>query len=103
MKGQRLLVVCNLKPSKMVGFVSNGMVLCAKKDGKVEFIEPPAGAKIGERVAVEAFAGGSAPITSTQVKKKKVWEAVAEVLRTDGASASLPTVWVPCKAMRVFH
>lgn len=36
MHGRLVLVVCNLKPAKLAGFVSNGMVLAAKgADGKV--------------------------------------------------------------------
>eukprot|EP01083_Nonionella_stella_P092759 259780_1 len=54
MMGRRLLVVSNLKTKKLAGFPSSGMVLCAaeaKEDGsgeKVEFVEPPEGAEIGE-------------------------------------------------------
>lgn len=36
MQGSLVLVVCNLRPAKLAGFVSNGMVLAAKgSDGKV--------------------------------------------------------------------
>ena len=57
--GQRVLVLANLKTRKLVGFPSHGMVLCAaSEDGsKVEFIEPPADAEIGERVMVDGFDG----------------------------------------------
>lgn len=57
--GQRVLVLANLKARKLVGFPSHGMVMCASnEDGsKVEFVEPPADAKIGERVMVEGFDG----------------------------------------------
>ena len=35
MAGRLVLVVCNLRPAKLAGFVSNGMVLAAKcVDGK---------------------------------------------------------------------
>ena len=59
LEGQRVLVLANLKTRKLVGFPSHGMVLCAaSEDGsKVEFIEPPADAKIGERVMVEGYDG----------------------------------------------
>jgi phenylalanyl-tRNA synthetase alpha chain len=66
LEGQRVLVLANLKTRKMLGFPSHGMVLCAAtEDGsKVEFIEPPSDAKIGERVLCEGFEGEpvSAPI-----------------------------------------
>ena len=59
LQGQRVLVLANLKQRKMLGFPSHGMVLCAASDdgSKVEFIEPPADAKIGERVMVNGFDG----------------------------------------------
>jgi phenylalanyl-tRNA synthetase alpha chain len=59
LEGQRVLVLANLKTRKLVGFPSHGMVQCAaSEDGsKVEFIEPPADAKIGERVMVDGFDG----------------------------------------------
>lgn len=59
LEGQRVLVLANLKTRKLVGFPSHGMVMCAaSEDGsKVEFIEPPADAKIGERVMVDGFDG----------------------------------------------
>ena len=77
-----VLVVCNLKASKMVGFESQGMVLAAKsEDGaKVELVDPPIGSKLGERVTVRGLTGE--PYSSTQVKKKKVWEVVAKDLVT---------------------
>jgi methionine--tRNA ligase beta chain len=57
--GQRVLVLSNLKERKLVGFPSHGMVLCASsEDGsKVEFIEPPVDAQIGERIMVDGFVG----------------------------------------------
>jgi tRNA-binding EMAP/Myf-like protein len=67
MMGQRLLVVSNLKAKNLVGFKYFGMVLCAKElaeDGseKVEFVEPPAGAVIGEVVTFEGLPGTGTPI-----------------------------------------
>jgi tRNA-binding EMAP/Myf-like protein len=46
MQDRKIIVVANLLPRKLVGFKSNGMVLCASstgEDGKerVEFIDPP--------------------------------------------------------------
>lgn len=87
MADRKVLVVCNLKSTKVVGFESQGMVLAAKHDGKVELVDPPADAKIGERVFIQGLSGE--PVTSTQVKKKKVWESVAKNLKTaDGGLAT---------------
>jgi aminoacyl tRNA synthase complex-interacting multifunctional protein 1 len=58
------------------------MVLCATgSDGKIEFVEGPAGAQLGERVS---FEGHSAPAAEpNRVDKKKLFEAVAPGLRLD--------------------
>lgn len=80
MENKKVLVVCNLKAVKIQGFVSNGMVLAAKGDGATELIEPPADAAVGERVTFEGATGE--PVSSSQVKKKKIWEAVSTQLKT---------------------
>jgi len=49
-KGKKIVVVKNLKPAKIRGVESNGMLLAAKKDGKLCLVVPesdlPAGATI---------------------------------------------------------
>ena len=52
LEGRKVLVLCNLKARKLVGFPSHGMVLCASSEdhSTVKFVSPPADAKIGERV-----------------------------------------------------
>ena len=37
--GKQVIVVTNLKPAKIRGIESNGMVLCASNDDKLELIE----------------------------------------------------------------
>ena len=37
--GKKVIVVTNLKPAKIRGVESNGMVLCASNDDKLELIE----------------------------------------------------------------
>eukprot|EP00752_Nemacystus_decipiens_P011387 g10117.t1 len=82
MQGRLVLVVCNLRPARLAGFSSNGMVLAAKgADGKVELVRAPEGSVVGERVAVEGSEGE--PLTPAQVKKKKAFEDLAQHLRTD--------------------
>jgi len=51
-EGRLVLVVANLKPKKLAGFPSNGMVLCASSadHSDVKFVEVPEGAKPGDRV-----------------------------------------------------
>eukprot|EP01062_Namystynia_karyoxenos_P060660 TRINITY_DN5233_c0_g1_i1.p2 TRINITY_DN5233_c0_g1~~TRINITY_DN5233_c0_g1_i1.p2 ORF type:complete len:390 (+),score=157.34 TRINITY_DN5233_c0_g1_i1:120-1172(+) len=75
-KGRDIIVFCNLKPATMVGVVSNGMVACSHdpaNDSMVDFVAPPAGAKPGDRVVFEGYAG--APLD--QVPPKKLPDLVA--------------------------
>jgi aminoacyl tRNA synthase complex-interacting multifunctional protein 1 len=86
MLGQRLLVVSNLKAKNLVGFKSHGMVLCAAEptsDGgeKVEFVEPPAGAAIGEIVTFEGLPPPQ-PMSSNQCDKKKIFQVCTEGMKT---------------------
>lgn len=90
MVGKKVLVLANLKSRKLVGFPSHGMVLCAceygeSEDGSedtVEFVCPPEGAEIGDRVVCEGFEGE--PATENQVIKKKILNAVFPDLKVDG-------------------
>ena len=87
MQNRRLIVVANLKPRKLVGFQSFGMVLCAAKTDpvtgveQVEFVDPPASALPGDRVSCEGFA--SAPLTASQVEKQKAFEMVGAKLKVN--------------------
>eukprot|EP00949_MAST-11_sp_MAST-11-sp1_P001981 g1981.t1 len=82
LENRLVLVVCNLKPAKLGGFKSEGMVLCAKDEANdvTEFVDVPAGANVGERVFVEGLTGE--PLVPNKVKKLKAWEAMAEKLVT---------------------
>jgi len=82
-KGRKLLAVCNMKPSKLVKVDSYGMVLCTKEGDKVELLSVPDNLEVGTRVLPEGVPATFAPIEPSQVKKKKVWEGVAEKLQTD--------------------
>lgn len=82
--GKTVMVLCNLKSRNLVGFPSHGMVMCASNADHtaVETMEPPAGAKIGERVMFEGFDGE--PEAEAKVGKKKIFESVAPDLKTNG-------------------
>lgn len=88
LEGQRVLVLANLKARKLVGFPSHGMVLCASsEDGrKVEFIEPPPGAAVGERITVEGFNGE--PATENQILKKKMLDVIFPDLKTNASGVA---------------
>ena len=47
-----VVVFANLKPRKLVDFMSNGMVMCASTEDKstIELIRPPEGSKVGDRI-----------------------------------------------------
>jgi len=54
MVGSMVCVLANLKSRKMMGFESQGMVLCGTSAaGKVELLQVPAGVQVGERVTFE--------------------------------------------------
>ncbi|XP_056168384.1 probable methionine--tRNA ligase isoform X1 [Syzygium oleosum] len=82
MQNRKVCVLCNLKPATMRGIKSQAMVLCAsnKENTKVEFIEPPESAKVGERVTFPGFEGAPDDVLNP---KKKVWETLQPDLHTD--------------------
>jgi len=83
MKDQLVIVLANLKPRKLVGFDSQGMVLCAtSSSGKVELMQPPAGAKVGERVTIEGVEMADADEKLNEKTGKAPWEALKDGCRT---------------------
>ena len=87
LEGRKVAVVCNLKPAKLAGFASNGMLLCAASEdsARVEFVEPPEAAEPGERICCEGFL--SEPATPNQVKRKKLLDECFPDLRVvDGVA-----------------
>lgn len=82
MKNRDVIVLCNLKPAKMRGIESCGMVLCASVDEPkaVEPLSPPEGSAPGEKVFVEGFETGSPDEVLNP--KKKVWEKLSADLKT---------------------
>ncbi|EFJ27840.1 hypothetical protein SELMODRAFT_171855 [Selaginella moellendorffii] len=79
MENRRVCVICNLKPAKMRGVLSQAMVLAAsnKEETKVELVEPPEGAVIGERVTCPGYEGDA-----DAVLKPKDWAVVQPDLQT---------------------
>ncbi|EGG19101.1 endothelial monocyte-activating polypeptide II precursor pro-EMAP II family protein [Cavenderia fasciculata] len=77
-----VLVLCNLKPRNMKGVKSEGMVLCGSGEGKstVEFVEPPATAKIGERVVFASYPGEF----DKALTKPELIDVVLKELKTNG-------------------
>merc|ERR1712013_659503 len=71
----------NLKPAKMRGVLSEGMIMCASSPDKVETLEVPTGAVIGDRVVCPGYPGE--PDDQLNPKKKH-WEAIAKDLAVTG-------------------
>eukprot|EP01024_Parvocaulis_polyphysoides_P022610 TRINITY_DN20957_c0_g1_i1.p2 TRINITY_DN20957_c0_g1~~TRINITY_DN20957_c0_g1_i1.p2 ORF type:complete len:278 (-),score=65.43 TRINITY_DN20957_c0_g1_i1:318-1151(-) len=82
MQNRMVVLICNLPHREMRGVKSQAMVLAAtSKDGTtVELVEPPEGAKIGEKVFVEGFPGEPDQQLNP---KKKVFESVQPDLATN--------------------
>merc|ERR1712066_851010 len=80
MQDRLVVVLCNLKPSKMRGIVSEAMVMCASIPDKVEILAPPPGCSPGDRVTVEGIAANPDPVLNP---KKKIFETCAPDLKVN--------------------
>jgi glutaminyl-tRNA synthetase len=113
---RKVVVVCNLKPSKMRGIVSEGMLLAASgvvagnDQQVVELLAPPEGALVGELISVSGY---EAPAPDAVLKSKsaqEVWKRVCGELRTDSRGQAcygpnggmLQTSAGPCRVNTLF-
>lgn len=81
MKDRYCVVLCNLKPAKMRGILSEAMVMCASSPEKVEILAPPEGSVPGDLVHVEGYPRVPDAVMNP---KKKIFETVAPDLHTNG-------------------
>ncbi|CAH0558289.1 unnamed protein product [Brassicogethes aeneus] len=83
MRGRSVVVLCNLKPAKLRGIESHGMVLCCKieEEDKLETLIPPEDSLPGERILIENYEDGNPDEVLNP--KKKVWEKIAVDLKTN--------------------
>lgn len=84
LQDRRVIVVCNLKPRSLMGFKSNGMVLCASttdQSGKrhVEFVDPPADSQPGDRIVGDGLVS-SPPLSVDSAFEKDAFKHVAQYL-----------------------
>ncbi|KAL1807993.1 probable methionine--tRNA ligase [Daucus carota subsp. sativus] len=81
MQNRKVCVLCNLKPVTMRGIKSYAMVLAVSNDDhtKVELVDPPQSAPVGERVTFSGFEGSPDDVLNP---KKKVWETIQPELHT---------------------
>mmetsp|Transcript_5190 Transcript_5190/g.7968 ORF Transcript_5190/g.7968 Transcript_5190/m.7968 type:complete len:377 (-) Transcript_5190:103-1233(-) len=82
MEGRLVIVLANLKDRTMVGFKSQGMVVCASNvdHSVVKLLEPPENAAVGDRVTFDGFDGE--PAAPSAVAKKKILEKILPDMRT---------------------
>lgn len=76
--GKNAVILCNLKPAKLRGHLSDGMIMCAKSEDKMELLVPPASASPGDLVYCEGY--DRTPV-ETPRDKKKLYDPLAEDLR----------------------
>merc|ERR1739848_258807 len=81
MLNRMVVVLCNLKPAKMRGVESKGMVLCGSREEpkEVEPLNVPEGSAPGDRVVVDGEKEGMPDEVLNP--KKKVWEKLSEDLK----------------------
>lgn len=80
MQDRLVVVLCNLKPAKMRGVMSEAMVMCASTPEKVEILVPPANSVPGDRVVCKEYPGEPEALLPP---KKKIFEQVAPDLKTN--------------------
>ncbi|XP_039140295.1 probable methionine--tRNA ligase isoform X2 [Dioscorea cayenensis subsp. rotundata] len=82
MQDRKVCVLCNLKPVNKRGIKSHAMVLAAFNydHSKVELVDPPALAVVGERVTFPGFSGKPDTVINP---KSKLWEKVQTYLHTN--------------------
>ncbi|XP_077611914.1 aminoacyl tRNA synthase complex-interacting multifunctional protein 1 isoform X3 [Crocuta crocuta] len=80
MQNRMVILLCNLKPAKMRGVISQAMVMCASSPEKVEILSPPTGSVPGDRIVFDAFPGEPDKELNP---KKKIWEQIQPDLCTN--------------------
>ncbi|XP_052897173.1 aminoacyl tRNA synthase complex-interacting multifunctional protein 1 isoform X1 [Anopheles moucheti] len=81
MQNRMVVALCNLKPAKMRGILSEAMVMCASSPDGVEILAPPEGSVPGDLVHVEGYPRVPDVVMNP---KKKIFETVAPDLKTNG-------------------
>ncbi|KAH9489034.1 Aminoacyl tRNA synthase complex-interacting multifunctional protein 1 [Bulinus truncatus] len=80
MKDRIAVFMCNLKPAKMRGVLSEGMIMCAAGAEKTEILVPPTDSVIGDRITCDEYPG----TPDAQLNpKKKIWETLKPDIRTN--------------------
>ncbi|XP_069781855.1 aminoacyl tRNA synthase complex-interacting multifunctional protein 1a isoform X2 [Narcine bancroftii] len=80
MQNRLVVMLCNLKPAKMRGVVSQAMVMCASSPEKIEILDPPSDALPGDRIIFENYLGEPDKELNP---KKKIWDRIQPDLSTN--------------------
>lgn len=80
--GKNVVILCNLKPSKLRGHLSEGMIMCAKCGETMEILEPPNNAKPGDLVHCESY--DRVPVEGGR-DKKRLYDPLAPDMTTNDA------------------
>ncbi|XP_058062867.1 tyrosine--tRNA ligase, cytoplasmic [Anopheles bellator] len=83
-----VVVLTNMKASKIRGVESEGLVLYAAGADKSESLAVPEGSKVGERIIVEGFDNTNNPVPQLN-PKKKVWDKIQAELHTGSDGEAL--------------
>lgn len=78
--GKNVVILCNLKPSKLRGYLSEGMIMCAKSEETMELLEPPANARPGDLVYCESY--DRVPVEGGR-DKKRLYDPLAPDMNTN--------------------
>ncbi|KAF9275684.1 hypothetical protein BGZ68_010592 [Mortierella alpina] len=80
LEGRAVIVVANMKPSKLRGVMSQGMLLCAMEQDasgevtKVALLEPAEGSEAGDKVTFEGFTDEDTVPAAVLTPKRKWFE-----------------------------
>jgi tyrosyl-tRNA synthetase len=69
---REVVVLTNMKSSKIRGVESEGLVLCAFNENKYEPLKVPGGSNVGDRIFVEGFKNDGAEVPQLNPKKKVI-------------------------------
>lgn len=78
--GKNVIILCNLKPSKLRGHLSEGMIMCAKSGDTMELLEAPANAQPGDLVYCESY--DRTPVEGGR-DKKRLYDPLAPDMNTN--------------------
>ncbi|XP_029290498.1 aminoacyl tRNA synthase complex-interacting multifunctional protein 1-like [Cottoperca gobio] len=73
MQNRMAVLLCNLKPAKTRGVMSQATLMCVRSSDRVEILEPPSGSEPGDRVTLQGFPGEPDKELNP---KQKVWEQI---------------------------